>query len=62
MVEFKNMIDRESRKIVTFVIRVNCLKNVWQNNTEALVTSKRLKFPQDDRTDTKFKEPLRTHF
>ena len=33
-----------------------------KNNNEALVISKRLKFPQDDRTDKNFVAPLRMHF
>ena len=41
--------------------KLNCIYNFWENNTEALVISKRLKFPQDDRTDTNFIAPLRMH-
>ena len=33
-----------------------------ENNTEALVISKSLKFPQDDRANTNFKVHLRMHF
>ena len=41
---------------------VICIKKFQENNTEALVISKELKFPLDDRTDTNFKVLLRMHF
>ena len=49
---------KESVKFLT----LNCILNFRGNNTEALVISRRLKFPQDDRTDTHFIAPLRMHF
>ena len=33
-----------------------------KNNIEALVISKRLKLPKDDRTDSNFIAPVRIHF
>ena len=36
--------------------------NFWENHTEALVISKRLKLPWDDRTDTNLIARLRMHF
>ena len=33
-----------------------------ENNTKALVISKRLKLPQDDQTDKNFLGPLTIHF
>ena len=33
-----------------------------ENNTEALVILKMLKFPKDDRTDRNFVAPLRMYF
>ena len=33
-----------------------------KNNTEALIISKSLRFPQDDRANTNFKVHLRMHF
>ena len=41
---------------------LNCTQNFRKNNTEALVISKRLKFPQDDRTDKNVVALLRMHF
>ena len=55
----KTAMDREMRKCLTFVIRQITSK---ENNTEALVILKRLKFPQDDRTGSNFIAPLRMHF
>ena len=40
----------------------NCILSFRKINTEAPVISKRLKFPQDERTDTNFIAPLRMHF
>ena len=37
-------------------------QNFLENKTKALVISKTLKLPQDDRTDTNFIAPLRMHF
>ena len=34
---------------------LNCILSVWENNTETLVISKRLKFPYDDRMGTNFR-------
>ena len=42
------------RKILIFVKLKMASKNFRENDTEALVISKRLKLPQDDRTDTIF--------
>ena len=53
--------ERAIRKIITFLMRQIAL-NFEENNTEASVTSKRLKFPYDERTDTSFIAPLRMHF
>ena len=40
----------------------SCIQNFREINTKALVISKSLKFPQDDRTDTNFVARLRMHF
>ena len=52
----------ESEKNYHFRKTLNCNKNFRGNNTEALVISKRLKLPQDDRKDINFLAPLRIHF
>ena len=38
---------------------LNCISNLRENNTEALVISKRLEFPQGDRVGTNFISPTR---
>ena len=53
--------ERAIRKIITFLMRQIAL-NFEENNTEASVTSTRLKFSYDERTDTSFIAPLRMHF
>ena len=50
---------RGIRRILSFVKRSITTKNFPENNTEALVISKGLKFPKDDRTDTNFVVTLR---
>ena len=40
----------------------NFIQNFRESNTQGLEISKRVKFPQDDRTDTKFTVPLRMLF
>ena len=56
------MIESGIRKCITFVIRQISSKIFRENNTQALVISKRLKFPSDDRTDTNFTAPLKMLF
>ena len=57
------MRQRGIRKILTFAKRSTASKFFGKIlNTEALVISKSLKFPKDDRTDTNFIAPLRMHF
>ena len=51
--------ERDIRKILTFVISWIASKIFRENKPEALVISKRLKFPQNDRTDTNFIAPLK---
>ena len=41
---------------------LNSSYNFRENNTEVLLTSKRLKMPKDDRTDKNFLAQLRIHF
>ena len=49
-------------KSLTFVIRSIASLNFLENSAEALVTSKRLKFPYQDRTDKNFIALLRMYF
>ena len=56
---FKNLMERGIRKCLTSVIRQISSK---KNYNQALVISKRLKFPQGDRTGTNFTAPPRMHF
>ena len=42
---FKNVIEREIRKIIIFVKRAIASNDFLENNTEVLVISKSLKFP-----------------
>ena len=51
----------EIRKFLTFVIRQIASKIFGKNNTEALVISRRLLYPYDDRTDTDFIEYISRH-
>ena len=41
---------------------LNSSYNFRENNTDVLLTSKRLKMPKDDRTDKNFLAQLRIHF
>ena len=56
MVGFENAMERGIRKILTFV-KLKIASKI--SSFEKLVISKRLKFPQDGRTDTNFIAPLR---
>ena len=47
------MMARGIRKYLTFII-CQIAFEIFGNNTQALVISKRLKLPWDDQTDTKF--------
>ena len=58
--EFKNVMERGIKKNSTFAMR-NFVKNIRENNTEALAISKRLKFPKDDRTYANCIAQLRMH-
>ena len=54
--------EKGIRKILTFEIRLIVFKIYFlENETEAAIISKRLKFPWDDRKDTKFIAPLGMH-
>ena len=53
---------RGIRKCLTFVISQIASKIFGGKNTQALKISKRLKFPQGDRTDTNFIAPLKMNF
>ena len=59
--ESKMQCRKESEKL-SLSENFQLLLNFQENNTEALVTSKRLKLPLDDRTDINFLAPLRIHF
>ena len=58
MVGFENAMERGIRKILTFV-KLKIASKI--SRFEKLVISKRLKFPQEDRTDTNFIASLRIH-
>ena len=56
---FKNAMERGIRKILTFV-KLKIASKIF--GEIIIVISKRLKLPQDNRTDTNFIAPLRMHF
>ena len=55
---FENAMEREIGKILSSSL----ISNFREDNTEALVISKRFKLPWDDRTDINFKVPIRMYF
>ena len=56
------MMEKEIRKILTFVIRYIASKIFEKIKLRPVVISKRLEFPCDDRRDTNFISPLNMHF
>ena len=54
--------EPEKFLIQSFRSVLDCIYYFWENNTDALVISKRHELPQDDRTNTNLKAPLKMHF